>query len=102
MVDVNKLVQEYQEDTSSTIPSLAKKYGVRPVDVSVMLRLSKVTVRRGRATSITDDARAKALNVRRMKALRKALKVMLLRFSYEQIVSELEAIGKEQANGTPE
>jgi len=93
MVDVQQLCATYQSDTRLTIPKLAKQFGIRAADAAALLRLQQVTIRRGRADSLTDDARAKGLEVRRDKALQRAVTKLIDKYGAKQILRAMEEAG---------
>jgi DNA-binding transcriptional regulator YbjK len=99
-IDQQAVIAAY---TSSrlTVPQVAAQFQLKPADVSAILRLNNVAIRKGNvhgANNLTPEARAKGHEARARKALVRIMTDLVSRHGYPAVSSVLEDIGDEIAD----
>ena len=98
MLDMQDIANEYEANKALTIGKLAARRGMKAVDVAAILRLQGVTIRRGNAAGLTEEARARGLTVRRENALRRNLEKLMSAYSIDEIDAVLEVLHDKKGN----
>jgi hypothetical protein len=93
---MQSVIVEY-ETTTNTIPQIAANHQLKPADVSAILRMSGVTIKRGPRDMtnhplLNPDTRAKRLATLKSRALHTKLRSMVEEHSYEVVLAALETV----------
>lgn len=101
-VDQQAVVNFYVANKAARVPDVATQFGLKPTQVSAILALHGVPVRRGNG-NLTDEARAKGADTRSKKALLRRLVSMVEEHGDVEVLSALEhAVTIVQSQSTEE
>ena len=87
-VNQQEVVAYYTDNVGARVPEVAAHFGLKATQVSAILALHGVTVRRGNG-NLTDEARAKGAVTRANKALLRRLTAMVSEHGADQVQAVL-------------
>jgi hypothetical protein len=91
MIDQSAIIAAYNSAEAPTIPEVATRFGIKPVQVSAILSLHGVKVRRG-SGGLTEAARAAGHAVRTDAALTNHLVRLCDKYGREVVQARLNSI----------
>lgn len=99
MLNTADVVAMYQADKTLKISDVANHFGIKPTDVSSILRLSGIKTRRGFNTNGPPrEVIEKAIKARQAKALDRQLKKMIALHGADAIESKVTVLASEQSD----
>lgn len=99
-IDMQQIVNDYQNDPHVTSKLLADRYGLKVVDVQAILRLNGVKMRRGN-TLLNEGVRQQAMAVIKAKKLRAHLRKLHAEYGYDLVAKVLRSL-EDEANDAGE